>query len=185
MIDDVLAELKREIDDTAGKLKKEFARVRTGRASASLLDGIYVDYYGARTQLKQLATVNVPEARLIVVTPYDRKSIGDIERAIKGSELGLNPINDGAIIRIPIPELTEERRRDLVRHVKKIAEDFRVSTRNHRRDANELIKELQKEKQVTEDDARHALDKVQALTNEGIERIDRTLKANEDEIMVV
>ena len=180
-----MADLRREIEDTANKLKKEFARVRTGRASASLLDGIVVDYYGAKTQLKQLATVNVPEARLIVVTPYDRKSIGDIERAIKGSDLGLNPINDGVIIRIPIPELTEERRRDLVKHVKKIAEDYRVSTRNHRRDANELIKELQKEKQVTEDDARHALDKVQSLTNEGIERIDRTLKAKEDEIMVV
>jgi ribosome recycling factor len=185
VIEDVLADLRREIDDTASKLKKEFARVRTGRASASLLDGIHVDYYGAKTQLKQLATVNVPEARLIVVTPYDRKSIGEIERAIKGSDLGLNPINDGAIIRIPIPELTEERRRDLVKHVKKVAEDFRVSTRNHRRDANELIKELQKEKQVTEDDARHALEKVQVLTNEGIERIDRTLKAKEDEIMVV
>ena len=185
MIEEVLADLRREIEDTANKLKKEFARVRTGRASASLLDGIVVDYYGAKTQLKQLATVNVPEARLIVVTPYDRKSIGDIERAIKGSDLGLNPINDGVIIRIPIPELTEERRRDLVKHVKKIAEDYRVSTRNHRRDANELIKELQKEKQVTEDDARHALEKVQSLTNEGIERIDRTLKAKEDEIMVV
>jgi ribosome recycling factor len=185
VIEEVLADLRREIEETAAKLKKEFARVRTGRASASLLDGIHVDYYGAKTQLKQLATVNVPEARLIVVTPYDRKSIGEIERAIKGSELGLNPINDGVIIRIPIPELTEERRRDLVKHVKKIAEDYRVSTRNHRRDANELIKELQKEKQVNEDDARHALDKVQTLTNEGIERIDRTLKAKEDEIMVV
>jgi ribosome recycling factor len=145
----------------------------------------FVEYYGTKSQLKQLATVNVPEARLIVVTPYDRKSIGEIERAIKGSDLGLNPINDGVVVRIPIPELTEERRRDLVKHVKKIAEDYRVSTRNHRRDANELIKELQKEKQVTEDDARHALDKVQSLTNEGIERIDRTLKAKEDEIMVV
>jgi len=185
VIEDVLAELRREIDETAGKLKKEFARVRTGRASASLLDGIMVEYYGARTQLNQLATVNVPEARLIAVTPYDRQSIGEIERAIKGSELGLNPINDGRVIRIPIPELTEERRRDLVKHVKKIAEDFRVSMRNHRRDANELIKDLLKEKQVTEDDARHAQDKVQALTNEGIERVDKTLKSKEDEIMVV
>jgi ribosome recycling factor len=159
--------------------------VRTGRASAGLLDGIMVEYYGARSHLNQLATVNVPEARLIVVTPYDRQAIGEIERAIKGSDLGLNPINDGKVIRIPIPELTEERRRDLVKHVKKIAEDFRVSMRNHRRDANELIKDLLKEKQVTEDDARHGQDKVQALTNEGIERVDKTLKAKEDEIMVV
>jgi ribosome recycling factor len=185
VIDDVLNELKREIDDTAGKLKKEFARVRTGRASTALLDGIFVDYYGARTPLNQLATVNAPEARLLVLTPYDRQAIGEIERAIKASELGLNPINDGKLIRIPIPELTEERRRDLVKHVKKIAEDFRVSMRNHRRDANEMLKELLKEKQIAEDDHRHAHDKVQALTNEGIERIDRTLKAKEDEIMVV
>jgi ribosome recycling factor len=185
VIDEVLADLRREIDETAGKLKKEFARVRTGRASTSLLDGILVDYYGAKTQLNQLATVNVPEARLIVITPYDRQAMNEIERAIKGSDLGLNPINDGKVIRIPIPELTEERRRDLVKHVKKVAEDFRVSMRNHRRDANEMIKELLKEKQVTEDDARHGQEKVQALTNEGIERVDRTLKSKEEEIMVV
>ncbi len=185
MIDEVLSDLRREIDETAGKLKKEFARVRTGRASTSLLDGILVDYYGAKTQLNQLATVNVPEARLIVITPYDRQAMNEIERAIKGSDLGLNPINDGKVIRIPIPELTEERRRDLVKHVKKVAEDFRVSMRNHRRDANEMIKELLKEKQVTEDDARHGQEKVQALTNEGIERVDRTLKSKEEEIMVV
>jgi ribosome recycling factor len=185
VIDEVLQDLRREIDETAGKLKKEFARVRTGRASASLLDGIVVEYYGARTQLNSLATINVPEPRLIAITPYDKGSIGEIERAIRGSDLGLNPINDGKLIRIPIPELTEERRRDLVKHVKKIAEDFRVSMRNHRRDANEMIKELQKEKQVTEDDARNAQEKVQSLTNEGIERVDRTLKSKEEEIMVV
>lgn len=185
MIEDVLSELKQQIEETAAKLKKEFARVRTGRASTALLDGIFVEYYGARTHLNQLATINAPEPRLIVITPYDRQTIGGIERAIKASDLGLNPINDGKLIRIPIPELTEERRRDLVKHVKKIAEDFRVSMRNHRRDANEMLKELQKEKAITEDDARHAHDKVQALTNEGIERIDRTLKAKEEEIMVV
>ena len=185
MIDDRLQDLRREIDETATKLKKEFARVRTGRASSSLLDGIMVEYYGARTHLNSLATVNVPEPRLIVITPYDKGAMGEIERAIKGSDLGLNPMNDGKIIRIPIPELTEERRRDLVKHVKKIAEEYRVSMRNHRRDANEMIKELQKEKQVTEDDARHAQEKVQSLTNEGIERIDQTLKSKEEEIMVV
>jgi ribosome recycling factor len=185
VIDDVLNELKREIDETATKLKREFAKVRTGRASTALLDGIFVEYYGARTPLNQISTVNAPEPRLLVLTPYDRQAIADIERAIKASDLGLNPINDGKLIRIPIPELTEERRRDLVKHVKKIAEDFRVSMRNHRRDANEMLKELLKEKQIAEDDHRHAHDKVQTLTNEGIERIDRTLKAKEDEIMVV
>lgn len=185
MIEEVLQDLRREIDETAGKLKRELARVRTGRASSSLLDGIMVEYYGARTHLNSLATVNVPEPRLIVITPYDKGAMGEIERAIKSSDLGLNPMNDGKLIRIPIPELTEERRRDLVKHVKKIAEEFRVSMRNHRRDANEMIKELLKEKQIAEDDARHAQEKVQVLTNEGIERVDQTLKSKEEEIMVV
>jgi len=183
--DDVLKDLKREIDDTAAKLKKDLARVRTGRASTALLDGIMVEYYGAKTHLNQLASINAPEARLIVITPYDKQSIGEIEKAIKASDLGLNPQNDGKLVRIPIPELTEERRRDLVRHVRKIGEDYRVSMRNHRRDANEMLKELLKEKQIGEDDHRHAHDKVQALTNEGIDRVDQVLKAKEDEIMTV
>ena len=185
MIDDILKDLHREIDSTADKLKKEFSRVRTGRASAALFDGIFVDYYGARTPLIQLATINAPEARLIVITPYDRQAIGEIEKAIKGSDLGLNPINDGKLVRVPIPDLTEERRRDLVKHVKKIAEEFRVSMRNHRRDANEMLKELLKQKEIAEDDHRHAHDKVQTLTDDGIKKIDVILKAKEEEIMAV
>jgi ribosome recycling factor len=183
--EDVLKELKREIDETAGKLKKDLARVRTGRASTALLDGIMVEYYGAKTHLNQLASINAPEARLIVITPYDKQAIGEIEKAIKASDLGLNPQNDGKLVRIPIPELTEERRRDLVKHVRKIGEDYRVSMRNHRRDANEMLKELLKDKEIGEDDHRHAHDKVQALTNEGIDRVDQVLKAKEDEIMTV
>lgn len=185
MIEDVLGEMRREIDGTAVKLKRDLAKLRTGRASAGLLDGILVEYYGTRTPLNQLASVNVPEPRLIVVTPYDKQSIGEIEKAIKGSELGLNPQNDGKIVRIPIPELTEERRRDLVKHVRKIGEEYRVSVRNHRRDANEMLKDLLKEKSIGEDDHRHATEKVQVLTNEGIERVDGILKAKEDEIMTV
>lgn len=185
MIDEVLEQLKLEIDATADSLKKEFSRVRTGRASPSLLDGIYVDYYGAKTQLNQLATVNCPEPRLIVVTPFDKGAIGDIEKAITASDLGLNPINDGKLVRIPIPELTEERRKDLVRHVKKISEDFRVSMRNHRRDANDMLKELLKSKEIAEDDHRHAHDQVQGLTDDGIKRVDSALKAKEEEIMAV
>lgn len=185
MIEDVLSLLKAEIEETAGKLKKELARLRTGRASTALLDGIHVDYYGAKTQLNQLASVNVPEPRLIVITPYDKQAIAEIERAIKGSDLGLNPQNDGKLVRIPIPELTEERRRDLVKHVRKIAEEYRVSVRNHRRDANETLKELLKEKEIAEDDARHAQEKVEKLTHEGIERVDKIIKAKEDDIMVV
>ena len=170
MIEDVLGELKREIEETTGRLKKDLAKLRTGRASAALLDGIMVDYYGARTHLNQLSSVNVPEPRLIVVTPYDKGAMGEIERAIKGSDLGLNPQNDGKIIRIPIPELTEERRRDLVKH---------------RRDANEMLKELLKDKEIGEDDHRHGHDKVQTLTDGGIERVEQILKAKEDEIMTV
>lgn len=185
MIEEVLEQLESEIDATATSLKKEFSRVRTGRASPSLLDGIYVEYYGAKTQLNQLATVNCPEARLIVVTPFDKGSIGDIEKAITASDLGLNPINDGKVVRIPIPELTEERRKDLVRHVKKISEEFRVSMRNHRRDANDMLKELLKSKEIAEDDHRHAHDKVQTLTDDGIKRVDSALKAKEEEIMAV
>ncbi len=185
MIDEVLGQLKDEIGSTAESLKKEFSRVRTGRASPSLLDGIYVEYYGAKTPLNQLATVNCPEPRLIVVTPFDKNSIGAVEKAITASDLGLNPINDGKLVRIPIPELTEERRKDLVRHVKKITEDFRVSMRSHRRDANEMLKELLKSKEIAEDEHRQAQDKVQALTDDGIKRVDIALKAKEDEIMAV
>jgi len=185
VIDEVLEQLKAEIDDTAASLQKEFSRVRTGRASPSLLDGIYVEYYGAKTPLNQVATVNCPEPRLIVVTPFDKSVIGEIDKAIIASDLGLNPINDGKLVRIPIPELTEERRRELVRHVKKVSEDFRVSVRNHRRDANELLKELLKSKEIAEDDHRHAHDKVQILTDEGIKRVDAALKVKEAEIMAV
>ncbi|MFM7143524.1 MAG: ribosome recycling factor [Alphaproteobacteria bacterium] len=185
MIDDVLAQLKSEIEETAGRLKKDLAKLRTGRASAALLDGIMVDYYGARTHLNQLASVNVPEPRLIVVTPYDKGAIGEIERSIKGSDLGLNPQNDGKIIRIPIPELTQDRRKDLVKHVRKVGEEYRVSMRNHRRDANEMLKELLKDKEIGEDVHRHGHDKVQVLTDAGIEKVDQILKSKEDEIMTV
>jgi ribosome recycling factor len=185
VIEDVLKDLKRQIEETATKLKKDLARVRTSRASTALLDGIMVEYYGAKSHLNQLASVNAPEPRLIVITPYDKQVMGEIERAIQASDLGLNPQNDGKIIRIPIPELTEERRRDLVRHVRKVGEEYRVSMRNHRRDANELLKELLKEKEIGEDDHRHAHDKVQAATNEGIDRVDQVLKAKEEEIMTV
>ena len=185
MIEDVLSQLKGEIEETAARLKKDLAKLRTGRASAALLDGIMVEYYGARTHLNQLASVNVPEARLIVVTPYDKGAIGEIEKAIKGSDLGLNPQNDGKIVRIPIPELTEQRRRDLVKHVRKVGEEYRVSMRNHRRDANEMLKELLKEREIGEDDHRHGHDKVQALTDGGIEKVEQILKSKEDEIMTV
>jgi len=185
MTAEVLENLKTELDKTHSALRKELSHVRTGRASTALLEGITVDYYGAKTPLNQLATLSAPETSLLVVQPYDKSVIGAIEKAIKGSDLGLNPLNDGKLIRIPIPPLTEERRRDLVKHVKKLAEDYRVSVRNHRRDALEMLKELEKEKEITEDDRRHAAEKIEALSKEYIERVEKVLKGKEDEIMAV
>jgi ribosome recycling factor len=182
---EVLDSTKQDMEKTIGAFRKELSHVRTGRASTALLEGITVDYYGARTPLNQLATLSAPEPTLLVVAPYDKSVIGAIEKAIKASELGLNPLNDGKLVRVPIPPLTEERRRDLVKHVKKLAEDYRVSVRGHRRDSLEMLKELEKEKDITEDDRRHAAEKIEALTKEYVERVDKVLKGKEDEIMAV
>lgn len=185
MIEDAIKDLRQQMEDTLVAQRREFSRIRTGRASTSLLEGIVVDYYGTKTHLNQLAGLSAPEARLLVLQPYDKGAIADIERAILQSDLGLVPINDGRVIRIPIPELTEERRRDLVKHVRKVAEEFRVSLRNHRRDAIDLLKELEKEKEITEDDRRRAEEKVQELTKDYTERLDKILKSKEDEIMEI
>ena len=150
-----------------------------------LLDGLFVEYYGAKTPLNQVAQVNAPEATLLVIQPYDKAALTAIERAIHTSDLGLNPQNDGKIIRVPVPPLTEERRKELVKHIKKVAEDYRVSIRNHRRDALEMLKELEKDKEITQDDHRHAHDKVEAMTKEYVERVDKMVKTKEDEIMAV
>jgi ribosome recycling factor len=185
MTGEVLQSAQQEMDKTVAALKKELSHVRTGRASTALLEGITVDYYGAKTPLNQVATMSAPEATLLVVQPYDKSMIGAIEKAIQSADLGLNPLNDGKLIRIPIPPLTEERRKDLVKHVRKLAEDFRVSVRNHRRDSLEMLKELEKEKEITEDDRRHAAEKIEALTKQHVELVDKTLKSKEDEIMAV
>jgi ribosome recycling factor len=183
--EDVLAGVKKEMEDTVNAMRKELTRTRTGRASTALLEGIVVEYYGARTPLNQLATLSAPEPRLLVIQPYDRTAMTEIERAILQSDLGLTPQNDGKLIRVPIPELTEQRRKELVKHVRKIAEDFRVSVRNHRRDANDLLKELQKDGDITEDDLRRGQEKTQELTKDYTDRLDKVLKAKEDEIMEV
>jgi ribosome recycling factor len=183
--EDLLADVKKEMEGTVTAMRRELARTRTGRASTALLEGIVVEYYGARTPLNQLATLSAPEPRLLVIQPYDRGAITEIERAILQSDLGLMPQNDGKLVRVPIPELTEQRRRDLVKHVRKVAEDFRVSVRNHRRDANDMLKELQKDGDITEDDLRRGHEKTQELTKEYTERLDKILKAKEDEIMEV
>jgi ribosome recycling factor len=185
MTGEVLDSAKQDMEKTIGALKKELSHVRTGRASTALLEGITVEYYGAKTHLNQVATLSAPEATLLVIQPYDKSVIQAIEKAIQMSDLGLNPLNDGKLIRIPIPPLNEERRRDLVKHVRKLAEDYRVSMRAHRRDSLEMLKELEKEKDITEDDRRHAAEKIEALTKDYVERVEKVLKAKEDEIMAV
>ena len=185
MNDEVLASCRQDMDKTIGAFKKELSHVRTGRANTALLDGIMVDYYGAKTPLNQVATLSAPEPTLLVVTPYDKTILAAVEKSIKASDLGLNPQNDGKLIRVPIPPLTEERRRDLVKHTRKLAEDYRVSVRNHRRDALEMLKELEKDRQITEDDRRHTSEKVEGVTKEAVERLEKMLKTKEDEIMAV
>ena len=185
MTGEVLDTTKQDMEKTVAAFRKELSHVRTGRASTALLEGMTVEYYGARTPLNQLATLSAPEASLLVIQPYDKSVIGAIEKAIQSSDLGLNPLNDGKLIRIPIPPLTEERRRDLVKHIRKLAEDYRVSVRSHRRDSLELLKTLEKDKDITEDDRRHAAEKIEALTKEYVERVEKVLNTKEDEIMAV
>ena len=181
----IFNQLQKEMDGSVGALRKELTKMRTGRASTALLEHIVVDYYGASTPLNQLATLSAPEARLLVIQPFDRNAMSEIEKAILKSDLGLTPSNDGKVIRIPIPQLTEERRKELVKHVKKIAEEYRVSVRNHRRVAIEQLKDFEKKKEITTDDAKHAHDRVQKITDDFIGRIDKVVKAKEDEVMAV
>ncbi len=182
---EVLEQMKQEMEQTLGSLRADFSKVRTGRASTSLIEGVMVEYYGSPTPLNQLASLSVPEARLLVVQPYEKNIVGAVEKAIYRADLGLTPINDGKVIRVPIPELTEERRKDFVRKIRKSAEDYRVSMRNHRRDANDYLKEMQKDKEMTEDELHAAQDRVQKVTNEYIEKLDHILKLKEEELMVV
>ena len=181
----IFTQLQKEMDNSVVALRKELAKLRTGRASTALLENIMVEYYGASTPLNQLSTLSAPEARLLVIQPFDRSAMGEIEKAILKSDLGLTPNNDGKVIRIPIPQLTEERRKDLVKHVKKVAEEYRVSVRNHRRVAIEHLKEAEKKKELTADDAKHGQERVQKVTDDFIGRIDKVVKAKEEEVMEV
>lgn len=185
MIDELLDDAKRRMDKSVDTTAHEFNTVRTGRASAALLDRIQIDYYGQQTPLKQLATINVPEPRLLTIQPYDPGSIKTIERAIQESELGLTPNNDGKLIRLPIPQLTEERRKELVKVVKHLAEEGRVAVRNVRRDVMHDLKELVRDGDVGDDEERRAEDRAQKLTDEHVARIDDLLKKKEEEIMEV
>ena len=181
----IFTQLQKEMEGSIAALRKELGKVRTGRASTSLLEGILVEYYGTSTPLNQLATLNAPESRLLVIQPFDRKALGEIEKAILKSDLGLTPANDGKIIRVPVPQLTEDRRKDLVKHIKKIGEEFRVSMRNHRRLAIEHLKESEKKKEITADEFKLGQDRVQKITDDYIARVDKVLKGKEEEIMEV
>ena len=185
MIDELLDDAKRRMDKSVEAAVHEFNTVRTGRASAALLDRIAADYYGEQTPIKQLATINVPEPRLLTVQPFDPGSVKAIERAIMESDLGLQPSNDGKLIRLPIPQLTEERRKQLVKVVRHLAEEGRIAIRNVRRDVMHDLKELARDGDVGDDDERRAEEKLQKLTDEHVHRIDELLKKKEEEIMEV
>ena len=183
MIDDIYQDTRESMGKSIEALINEFKRVRTGRASLSILDGIKVDYYGTLTPLNQMATLAVPESRLITIQPWDVSVIKDIEKAILKSDLGLTPTNDGKILRISIPPLTEERRKELVKLVHKMCEDHKVSIRNIRRDSNELLKSFKKDGDISEDDAFKSQDEVQKITDEHIKLIDECDTKKEKEIL--
>lgn len=185
MSESVIKDTKEKMDQAVQAYSRNLASVRAGRANPSLLDTVYVDYYGASTPLNQLARVGAPEARLLTVTPYDKSAIGDIDKAIQKADLGLSPSNDGNIIRINIPALTQERRKDLVKVVGKYAEEARVQIRNLRRQANDQLKKAEKNGDMTEDDLRAFQDDVQETTDAFIKQIEDLAKTKENEIMEV
>jgi len=182
---ELMKKTKAKMGKTVEATRAELASIRSGRASAALVDSVRVDYYGTDTPLNQLANIAVPEARLLVITPWDKTQIGSIEKALLKADLGLTPNNDGNVIRIPIPSLTEERRKDLVKRVKRIAEEGKVALRNIRRDANETIKKAEKSGSVPEDDAHRDKDDIQKITDEFSAKIDELAEAKEAEIMEV
>ena len=183
MLTEIFDQFESECKKTVENLRKEYSRVRTGRASPSLLDGVKVNYYGMPTPLTQVANVTVAEARLLTVAPWEKNLLTDVERAIQASGLGLTPSNDGKIIRIPIPPLTGERRKDLVKQVKKLGEEYKVTIRNHRRDSNDLIKSAKDDKEISEDEQHRALKKVQDETDKYIKALDLVIEEKEKEIM--
>jgi ribosome recycling factor len=185
MLDAIYAETEDRMDKAISAFQRELATLRAGRATPALLDRIEVDYYGAMTPLNQLAGVTAPESRLLVIQPWDKQALGDIEKAIMKSDLGLMPNNDGNVIRLSIPQLTEERRKELVKLVRKKAEESKVGIRNVRRDANDDIKQLEKSNDISEDERRRSQDKIQELTDKKILEIDAVMAVKEQEMMEV
>jgi ribosome recycling factor len=181
----VIDALHERMTKTLANLKGELAKVRTGRASPALLDSVKVDYYGTEMPINQVASVSAPEARLIQISPWEANMLSAIEKAILTSDLGLNPQNDGKIIRVPLPMLTEERRKELVKHIKKVGEESKIALRNERRTANEEVKKLEKDKKLAEDDAKKATALVQKKTDDFVAEVDKILAGKEKEIMSV
>jgi len=182
---DAYAQLKARMDKAVSDFRSSLLSTRTGRASVHMLDTIRVPYYGSEMPLNQIAQVHAPEAQLITVQPFDPSSLAEIEKALRTSDMGFNPQNDGKIIRIPIPPLTEERRRELVKHLHKVLEDHRTAVRNIRRDGNDLIKKALKDKKISEDDEKKALEEIQKLTDDEIKKMEEMSKSKEKEVMQV
>lgn len=179
----MFAEVKVRMDGAIERVRKDMAGVRTGRATVSLLDGIHVEAYGSKMPINQVATLSVPEPAMIIAQPFDPSLMGAVEKAIRASDLGLNPANDGKVVRIPIPALTEERRKELSRHVHKQAEDGRNAVRQVRRDANERLKRLLKEHKISEDDERKGLEQIQKTTDEHVKMIDELQKKKDQDLL--
>jgi ribosome recycling factor len=185
VVKEILKQAEESMLKSIGNLRHELTGIRTGKANPALLDTVKVNYYGQTVPLKQVANIAVPDARLITVQPWDKTLVPEIEKAIMSSELGLNPQSDGVLIRLPIPPLTEERRKDLVKVVKRMAEDARIAVRNVRRDANEKVKKLEKDHQISEDEMHLRMEEIQKLTDEHIKQIDEIVEVKEKEIMEI
>lgn len=182
---EVQNKLQQQMDKTIEALKHEFATIRAGRANAQMLDKIRVDYYGTPTPINQVGAISVPEPRTLMINPWDKSAMKEIEKAIRNSDLGFNPTNDGEVIRISVPALTEERRKELVKQAKKVAEEYKVRLRNERRDANDKLKKLEKEGEITEDELKKAQDSVQKMTDKYTKEIESLLDAKEKDILAV
>ncbi len=185
MINDVIKDVQHRMDSAIQALHRDFKTLRTGRANAAMLDGLTVDYYGTPTPISQVASLKVPESSLIVAEPWDKSMVSAVEKAIRSSDLGLNPSNDGKVIRIPIPQLTEERRKELVKRAHHIAEEARTAIRQVRRDGNDRLKKMLKSHEISEDDEKRAIDETQKITDKHIDEVASVLKHKEQEIMAV
>ena len=184
-IKDEIAQIRKRMEKAIEDIRKELATIRTGRASISILDNIQVDYYGTPTPINQVAQLGTPDPTLVTVQPYDVSLVGPIEKSIRASDLGLNPSNDGRLIRIPIPPLTEDRRKQLAKHVHKVLEEHRTAVRNIRRDGNEHLKKMLKDKAISEDDEKHGLAEIQKLTDDFVHKLEEVAKKKEQEILTV